>query len=358
MRHAPLVIWLLAAWLAPAALAHALDFDAIWGSGSAFVDYALPLPIAGGFLHLLSFVPLFVLAFALSGTAAPQGLRALGPAVLVGAALTGVVLLLDPAELRLAASSDVRYEFSGAAARHNPLGLFLVSDAVFALLLASRRGLSGPRSAAAIATAVAVAIAMPLVAVWSWTDGDSRVQAPVAFASAVRSAQRGDAAVAVHARLGANDPALPAAVRAFARDYDPVASVDASDLAVYVFASLDAARRGDTQQAIHTLCLYEDGTPARWERGATDCFDHDSFDDRLARAHATLDAAPETQTVPLRVRTWLAVTRTCGPALRDPALHAPGLATRMCAQDFESERQQLLAAYGADARVRELLAAN
>src|SRR3970282_2853183 len=48
-------IILVLAWITPAAIAGALGRSGIWGTGSAFLDYLIPFPVAGGIFHLPSF---------------------------------------------------------------------------------------------------------------------------------------------------------------------------------------------------------------------------------------------------------------------------------------------------------------
>ena len=89
----------------------------MWGSGSALVDYLIPIPVAGGALHVPSFVLLMVLVVLGPQLSAKAAGRA--RALALGALLTGGVLLLPPPEWRLS---------------ENPLGLFLAVDALVALL--------------------------------------------------------------------------------------------------------------------------------------------------------------------------------------------------------------------------------
>lgn len=47
---------LILAWITPAVIAEALGWSGIWGGGSALGDYPTPIPVAGGVLHVPSFV--------------------------------------------------------------------------------------------------------------------------------------------------------------------------------------------------------------------------------------------------------------------------------------------------------------
>ena len=49
------LIILTLAWVTPAIIAEILGWRGIWGSGSAFGDALIPIPVAGGCLHVVSF---------------------------------------------------------------------------------------------------------------------------------------------------------------------------------------------------------------------------------------------------------------------------------------------------------------
>jgi hypothetical protein len=70
--------WLVFAWVLPAAIAGALGWRGIWGSRSAFGDYLLPLPMAAGFLHLLTLGG--ILGLLVLSRRFPDALRRLVPA--------------------------------------------------------------------------------------------------------------------------------------------------------------------------------------------------------------------------------------------------------------------------------------
>jgi len=50
-----IVVFGILAWMAPPLVAGALGWRGVWGSGSALVDYMIPVPVAGGVLHVPSF---------------------------------------------------------------------------------------------------------------------------------------------------------------------------------------------------------------------------------------------------------------------------------------------------------------
>ncbi|MBL8383809.1 MAG: hypothetical protein JNM90_12070 [Burkholderiales bacterium] len=298
------LIWSLLAWPLPAVLAGALGWRGIWGSGSAFVDYLIPLPVAGGALHVPSFVLAGVAVAMLpaAGSAAAARLRAL----LAGTALAGVLLLLDLGELGLAAATGATP--AGSLWQQNPLGLFLACDAATALVCAAlapqRPWLRADAASAALALAP---LALPLGLVL----GASGTGAAADFLPGASrdGAVRGDAIALVFTRLDTQAPDFRARAEAWAAPLHPRLSVNSEDVAILFTRDLDAARRFEADRAAATLCLYEDGTPARWLAGsrADDCFDgHVSFSERLAAAYA---ARPDGE--PAELRTYAARAAVC-----------------------------------------------
>ena len=130
--------WALLAWPLPALVAGALGWKGVWGSGSALVDYLIPIPVAGGVLHVPSFVicGLVVMAMPAAGDSAAGRMRAF----LVGMALAGILMLLRLDDLWLA--MQTKSARVGSLWQDNPLGVFVLSDALMALAftaLASQR---------------------------------------------------------------------------------------------------------------------------------------------------------------------------------------------------------------------------
>ena len=81
--------------------------------------------------------------------------------------------------------------------------------------------------------------------------------------------QRGDEAVIVYTTMPVASPSFRAQAEALAAQWHPAKNMDTEDTAVHFLTSLQAARQQDWKQAVLTYCLYEDGTPAQWQSGAT-----------------------------------------------------------------------------------------
>lgn len=289
MKKTTIGTWLVFAWLLPAAIAGTLGWSGVWGSQSAFTDYLVPLPVAGGFLHVLSLGGIIGLLVLSRGF--PDALRQLVPAVLVGLALAGAVMLADVGSLYLQVTTDLSRETSGSRTSQNPLGLFLVTDSLLALLWVLPQREFRPRGPTGAALSLVVLAIPPLLAGRLMLAVDSRVEAEFLAPQSIPVATRGDDAILIYSRRPPSDPGFRAAAEAEARKFDPLDSF-ASDQALYFTNSLEAAESRRTDAVFATYCMYEDGTPPLWLDGLGDCFGpHDSFDDLRQAANDRLLAA-------------------------------------------------------------------
>jgi hypothetical protein len=304
--------WLVVAWVLPAAIAHGLGWSGIWGNSGALADYLVPIPVAGGFLHLLTLGGIVGLLVLSRGF--PDGLRRLVPAVLVGLVLAGAVMLADVGSLYLQATTDLSQATSGSRNSQNPLGLFLITDGLLALLWILPRQEYRPRGAAGAVLSLAALMVPPLLAARGMLGLDSRVDSDFLLAQSIPLESRGDEAVLVYSRRLPSDPGFRAAAEAEARRFDPLDSF-ASDQAVYFTHSLEAAETRRTDAVFATYCMYEDGTPPVWLEGLGDCFGpHDSFDDRRQAAYERLTAA----SMPREQAADAARAEACGLTRRPP----------------------------------------
>lgn len=329
-------------------LAGMLGWSSAWGSGSVVLDYLTPLPVAGGVLH----VPiLFAVTVVLRTQPWPQpaagyarGLLALGTAL-------GAVMLVDLNQLDLALTTDTH----GYARlwQANPAGLFLLSDTLLAQFFlracggrepGERREWLGPALLIALGVPLYVAVAMRL---------DPRHEQPFIYAGSRDGPGRSDETRYVFIRADPASADFQAAAQAYSAGFDPRFNVNAEDVAVRFHASLAAAETRSDEGAAWTLCLYEDGTPARWWPGDGDCFStHQTFDERLTLAY---DATPNE--LPPPVRAWLARREVCAataPVEMPPGRLDDNLSARACAA-LETERGALLRNHAGDAGVSAAL---
>ena len=280
MNKLRVIVFGVLAWVVPPLIAGALGWRGVWGSGSALVDYLIPVPVAGGALHVPSFVLLLLLVAwgpQLSAKAAGRA-RALA----LGAALTGAVLLVPPPEWRPS---------------QNPLGLFMVVDAVVALLsLLGARRETGRRFEPGAVLALLAVPALGAMVAWrtlglgeAFVSGSTTVSADLALVS-VRVDVRGDI--------------TRASMRQRAEDW----AMTLHDPAAKLRVEVTALRFGGPETGVtDVLCLYEGGTPSRWLPGDGDCLQgFTTFASRLAKHAATLP--PD---APREVREYLAARAAC-----------------------------------------------
>ncbi len=281
MNTLRVIVFGILAWVVPPLFAGALGWRGVWGSGSALVDYLIPIPVAGGALHVPSFVLLLVLVAwgpQLSAKAAGRA-RALA----LGAALTGAVLLVPPPEWRLS---------------QNPLGLFIVVDAVVALLsLLGAPRQPGLRLEAGALLALLAVPALATLVVWrSLGLGESFVSG-----AATQSDDRALVSVNVEVRGDITHAGLRQRAQEWAMTLHDPAMKMGPEVTALRFKGRETGAAGAV------LCLYEDGTPARWLPDGGDCLQ--GFTTFAARLAVHASALPPG--VPREVREHLAARAAC-----------------------------------------------
>lgn len=345
------IIWAVLAWMVPAAIAGQLGWPGIWGSGGAFVDYLIPLPVAGGTLHLPSFLVVSAILFTQPWKG---GLGGYARATLAAGALAGVVVLLDLQQLRLALTSD---GVGTGIWQRQPVGLFLLSDCVLAQFFMGATGGRWPEGARQWATCLLLVLALPGVYAATAMQVDPRGATPFVFTGARAGEQRGDESVFYYSALSTRSEAFREAALAVAQRHDPASNVNSEAIAVHFFDSLASAQSQLASDAGYTACLYQDGTPASWHPGYADCFGaHESFSERVEKVYALQDPG-----LPAEVRAHLALRAACADRelaqrIGVPTESVENGVTRACdPARADREREDLLKRFGSDARIAELL---
>ena len=343
-----LFLWILIAWPLPALVAGALGWSSIWGSGSALGDYLIPIPVAGGALH----VPSFVLCGLVVWNMPSRSARAAGRlrALLIGAALAGLLWLLKLDDILLALQTNST--LSGSPWQQNPLGLFVLSDALIALLFTAGAS-AGPWLRLELASALLVLL--PAVLPLGMAFKFSRAGEPFMLGDSRQGKERGDEIVMAFTSLDVNAPDFRTRAEAWSAFQHPRLSINSDDVAILFTRNLDAARRFETSKAVMTLCLFEDGTPPQWMpgSGADECFDnHVSFSEKFARSYAARPAGEA-----LDLKDYMARKAVCvGVATIPPSGDTGGIelsGMRICSRLPEAREKLLLkypeAAAGLDA---------
>lgn len=275
---------LLAAWLSPALIAGALGWTGIWGTGSALVEFLIPVPVAGGALHVPSFLVLLGVVLYLERR--PSGAARL---VAVGAFAGFLAALAAQVDVeRLGGWLFTDYQPHGSPLRleGNALLLFIATDAFWAGVYALAVAPAPPRAAW-----LAVPLAPLLVtgiAVLDYGTG-----APVfTIGGTFQGDSRGQVTKVVYTSAAYEEPLLLewlASKPGFAR---PWLTPNAEHVALVFTKSLDAAksRRVDALQGantVGTLCLYEDDQRIEAYPGFHDCFSgHETTLEALQRLTA------------------------------------------------------------------------
>lgn len=286
-----------AVWLTPALLAGIIGWPGVWGTGSAFGDLLLPLPISGGLYRLPSFVLAILVLRAYPRL--PSNMQAMVRAACLAAALCGAFMLLDLERLRLALHTD--YSGDALRLRRSYGGLSLLADGVWCFAFGLARA---PLAAAWPATVGA--ILAPVA--WLWLQvgtvpgfpeaGPAKPVVDFRQGMARPAGTRGDQAFYVYTGHDPASPAFRMRAETFASRYSPAENVNAEDVALHFTTSLDAALTGREPPVAATLCLYEDGTPSAWLDGDGDCFTgHENRQERLQELMANL---PDDLSAPVR----------------------------------------------------------
>ena len=331
--------WALLAWPLPALVAGALGWKGVWGSGSALVDYLIPIPVAGGVLHVPSFVicGLVVMAMPAAGDSAAGRMRAF----LVGMALAGILMLLRLDDLWLA--MQTKSTRVGSLWQENPLGLFVLCDALVALAFTA---LASQRPWLRIEIASLLLVLLPVTLPLGMAIKFSPAGQPFLPGTSRPGPTKTDAIEFVFTSLNVDSPDFRSRAEAHVATMHPRFSVNSDDMAVLFTRDLDAARSGNKSAAKATLCLYEDGTPARFLPGdaSAECFgSHVSFSERFEQASAARPAGepPDIRSYMAR-RSVCAGVKTVGPDGSTGGLELSSM--RLCSR-LDEARADLRARY-------------
>jgi hypothetical protein len=340
------ILWFLIAWPLPALIAGAMGWAGVWGSGSALGDYLFPIPVAGGVLH----VPSFLVCSAIVWNMPKVSALAVGHmrAFLLGVALAGVLLLLKVDAIWL--SYKTQSSFPIGIWQSNPLGLFFLSDALVATLLTLGATRDGMRLTVVSLMLVVLPAGLPMLASMQYSSAGKDFLPGARRQGLARS----DEVNMVFTSLDINNLEFLRRAEEWVGPSHPRFSSGSDDAAYMFTRNLDAARNFDTSKVVKTLCLYEDGTPATWISGAAsdDCFEsHVSFSDRFQSAYAARPAVEPVDLKDYMSRKDICVgVKTIGPSGDTGGIELSGM--RICNQ-LQELRESLLKKYPEVAALRD-----
>ncbi|MDJ0748202.1 MAG: hypothetical protein QNJ11_01900 [Woeseiaceae bacterium] len=273
---------LILAWITPAVIAGALGWSGIWGAGSALGDYLIPIPVAGGALHVPSFLVAAAFIFAASKVTGTF-IRYL-PVLAFSVLALAIALMIDFERLNAWAFTD--YSPHGLPVRldGNPFLLFVASDAFWVGVYALTRVASIPKVAwfaLPVLPTIAVGISM----------ANYHSSGPVfRLGGSMGTGQRGEEIVMVYTSASYNESVFRGWLEQdpyFAR---PWFNVNSEHVAIHFTNSMQAIKWGQfdqTEDTIATICLYEEDRSVHPHRGYYDCFaDRNTVEQELAELAA------------------------------------------------------------------------
>jgi len=269
---------LMLAWITPALVAGMLGWTGIWGTGSALVEYLLPAPIAGGFLHVPSFVVAACLVFA--DRRLPAGVARSVPAIAAGVFLAALCLALDTDRIHAYLFSD-HTPGSLIVLELNAVHLFIASDAFWVCF----HYLTGGRRSPAWQWG---ALALVPVAALAFSTAPRLAGTPVFELGGIRQGpSRGDQLHMVYASSPFDEDVYRQWLAS--RDYfgPPWTSPNTEHVAIVFTDSLEATKRLRHEDlpaiAVGTFCLFEEDRSVHAYAGHHDCFaGRQTVEERLA----------------------------------------------------------------------------
>lgn len=352
MNKSRLLLWTLIAWPLPALIAGALGWEGVWGSGSALKDYLIPVPVAGGVFHVPTFV-LGAVAVTVLPDLSPAGASRLR-ALIFGVVLAGVLWLLNLHDLFR--SMQTSEPLKRLQWQQNPLGLFFTCDALLALLFtiaAPQR----PRLRLELLTLLLLLLPslIPLQMAMPRARTAEEVQLQFTAGTGDRGKTRGDESLMVYTPMDMNAPESRKRAEMWVEKPGSMAHprfhISAEDLAVMFTGNREAIQRFNADQAVVTLCLYEDGAPPRWLPGAGDCFSgHQNFSERLSAA-----AGARPQDEPAELRRYFTAQALCATEKLASVPGGQGLqvTSAFVCEGLTRDREQLLVKFPDEARLKE-----
>ncbi len=257
------------AWIAPAAIAGALGWKGVWGAGSAFGDFLIPIPVAGGVFHVPSFV--VAATIILANRNSVGGFARYLPALSFGVMAAALTLMLDFDRLNAWLFTDYEPAQSPLQLDGNPLLLFIASDAFWVGAYALMMGFKSP------AWAWSALLAVP-AAIIAASTLEYRTSGPVfELGRPVYTRNRGEEIVTVYTSASYDEALFLNWVKQDRYSLFPWSSVNSEHTAILFTNSMQAIRWGrveqlDSEGTVATVCLYEEDQSMVPYRGYYDCF--------------------------------------------------------------------------------------
>lgn len=262
-------LFLTLIWFIPAAVAGMLGWSGIWGTGMAFVEYLIPVPVAGGVFHLPGLVVSFILLRLLNDETSNIH-RWIAYAAFT---IFVLVLSLHVDFMRFYSWITTDYQPSGSPVRleSNALLLFTLTDAFFVWIYALIRGAPFDKTHLSLAAGVpAVAIALQVAVL--------KVSGPeFTFGGTAPSDNRAQQTQFVFTTAQYDEALLLAWLDEKNIVSSPWMNSNIEHQAIVFTSSMQLIKwrnfdEVNSSNAIATVCSYEEGQSRSIHQGLYDCF--------------------------------------------------------------------------------------
>ncbi len=271
---------LILAWITPAVIAGALGWSGIWGAGSAFGEYLIPIPVAGGVFHVPSFVAAAGIILASRNSTRP--LTRYLPVLAFGVLAVALCLMLEFDRLNAWLFTDYVPFGSPLRLDGNPLFLFVATDAFWVGTYALMRGFSSPSRSWFL---------LPLIpaAVVGLSALNYQTSAPVfEIGGSMHTRTRGEEIITVYTSESYDEAVFLNWVEQDRYFALPWFNVNSEHVAVLFTNSMHVVKWGQFDQVegestVATICLYEEDRSIVPHLGYFDCFaDRKTVEQELA----------------------------------------------------------------------------
>lgn len=333
-------IFLVLMWISPAIVAGALGWKGIWGGTSAFFDYIIPIPVAGGVFH----VPSFVIAAAImtSMKQYPASVARLVPLLAITVFLVAQTLQLDFERLHAWMFTDFDPARSPIRFGGFPLLLFIASDAIWLTIYSLVNGFV-PRKRHVIAV-----LLLPLLIVGASAAMYKAGGPKFDYGYSRELPKRGNGMTLVYAS-SQYDEAL---FREWYESNDLVTRPwewhGVENVALYFTSSMQDLKwhKVDIQDnVIATFCIYEEDRSVQMYSGHRDC-----FSGRVTLREIMNESFDSTDTgLGKEVNRWYAMAKLCeGMEIPDKNIQEIEIINlcRGLRSNFDRERKKIVNKYG------------
>ncbi len=336
------LIIVLLIWVTPAIIAEMLGWKGIWGSGSALVDYLIPIPVAGGVLHVPGFViaALVVLKLDKWDESVAQWI----PLVALAILLLALTLQLELDSLNAWLFTDFEPGSSMLRFGENPLLLFIATDALwvalYSLLLGNARKLRY----------ILILPLVPLITIGAVMLSYKTTAPEFRYGISVNGEIRGDEIDLIYTQNSYNEQQFRDWLNSASNIMPPWDSIDAGHQAVLFTRSMQAVEYGkvnDFDNIVATICRYEENREVTVYSGYADCFiDRRNFNELMQISRDNTDTG-----LGRELDDWYAQAKLCD-GLQVPEGYIQGIEVidwcRRLRENFASLQETISVKYGLD----------